>query len=73
MQAPFPDYPDLVAVTFSSLRFAIGPADSPGLTIEQIKSTWNYKNGRMAGVVLPRRVAAALLKENDREKAEAKK
>ena len=57
----------------TNAQFAIGTTDCPGLTVEQIKSTWNYKNGRMAGVVLPRRVAEALLKENDREKAEAKK
>jgi hypothetical protein len=23
------------------------------LTLEQIKSTWNYKNNRMTGIVLP--------------------
>ena len=43
-----------------------------GLTVEQIKSTWNYKNGRMAGVVLPKDIAEALQKEREAKK-EAKK
>lgn len=39
-----------------------------GLTAEQIKSTWNYKNGRMAGIVLPEKIADALLKEKELKK-----
>lgn len=31
-----------------------------GLTIDQIKSTWNYKHGRMARVALPQKIAEAL-------------
>lgn len=33
-----------------------------GLTVEQIKSTWNYKHSRMEGVILPQEVADALPK-----------
>ncbi len=36
---------------------------NPGLTIEQIKATWNYKQGRMAGVKLPKDIADALSAE----------
>jgi len=44
------------------------------LTPAQIKSTWNYKNGRMAGVELPDELADALkaeekLRRNGKEKA----
>lgn len=35
-----------------------------GLTVGQIKSTWNYKHGRMEGVVLPDEIAEALKKES---------
>jgi len=43
------------------------------LTLAQIKSTWNYKHGRMEGVELPDELADALkaeekLKRNDKEK-----
>ena len=34
-----------------------------GLTLDQIKSTWNYRKKRMAGVVLPKELADALLAE----------
>jgi len=37
------------------------------LTLDQIKSTWNYKAGRMAGIVLPQELQEAI----DAEKAEA--
>jgi uncharacterized protein YjbI with pentapeptide repeats len=33
---------------------------SKGLTVEQIKSTWNYRNGRMDGVVLPKSIVDKL-------------
>ena len=36
------------------------------LTLEQIKSTWNYKSGRMAGIGLPNEIKKAI----DAEKAE---
>lgn len=38
-----------------------------GLTVDQIKSTWNYKHGRMEGVVLPREITEALKKEPTEE------
>jgi len=37
--------------------------DFSGLTAPQIQSTWNYKHRRMAGIVLPKDIAAALLRE----------
>jgi uncharacterized protein YjbI with pentapeptide repeats len=43
-----------------------------GLTVAQIKSTWNYKHGRMAGVVLPKELAEALQKEKVSEKKPTK-
>jgi hypothetical protein len=36
---------------------------STGLSLTQIKSTWNYKHGRMQGVKLPEELAAALESE----------
>ena len=38
-----------------------------GLTLDQIKSTWNYKNNRMEGIVLPKEIAAALEMERKAE------
>jgi len=35
------------------------------LTVEQIQSTWNYKHGRMEGVELFGKVAAALAEEGE--------
>jgi uncharacterized protein YjbI with pentapeptide repeats len=35
-----------------------------GLTLAQIKSTWNFKHGRMAGVTLPASLAEALARES---------
>jgi uncharacterized protein YjbI with pentapeptide repeats len=35
-------------------------APNTGLTAEQIKSTWNYKHGRMGGIQLPDAIANAL-------------
>jgi uncharacterized protein YjbI with pentapeptide repeats len=37
--------------------------DPTGLTLGQIKSTWNYKNRRMEGIVLPKELADALSAE----------
>jgi hypothetical protein len=34
--------------------------NNTGLAIDQIKSTWNYKHGRMARVALPQEIAEAL-------------
>jgi len=39
------------------------PVTTTGLTLDQIKSTWNYKHGRMAGIQLPEELAKALEKE----------
>jgi len=39
------------------------PVTTTGLTLDQIKSTWNYKHGRMAGIRLPVELAKALAKE----------
>ncbi len=36
---------------------------SQGLTIDQIKSTWNYKSGNMQGIELPREIKYILDKE----------
>ncbi|MCL4192239.1 MAG: pentapeptide repeat-containing protein, partial [Thermoguttaceae bacterium] len=38
-------------------------SESAGLTVEQIKSTWNYKQGRMEGIILPEDVAQVLAAE----------
>jgi uncharacterized protein YjbI with pentapeptide repeats len=43
------------------------PAESHELTIEQIKSTWNYKHRHMQGIRLPDEIAAALAEEGGRE------
>ena len=34
--------------------------DLNGLTLENVKSTWNYKHGRMEGIVLPAEIQKAL-------------
>jgi uncharacterized protein YjbI with pentapeptide repeats len=38
--------------------------DTKGLTAEQIKSTWNYKNRRMQTVTLPKSLADAIEQTN---------
>lgn len=38
-----------------------------GLTLDQIKSTWNYKHNRMEGITLPKELAAALELERTAE------
>jgi len=38
------------------------------LTPAQIKSTWNYKHGRMAGIRLPEKLAKALKEEEEKRK-----
>ncbi len=35
------------------------------LTVEQIKSTWNYKHGRMDGIELPSKLTTALAEEGE--------
>jgi len=37
-----------------------------GLTVDQIKSTWNYKNNRMNGITLPKEIATALQSRGNR-------
>jgi len=39
-----------------------------GLTLAQIKSTWNYKTGNMAGIKLPKEIQAALDAEQKAKK-----
>ncbi len=39
-----------------------------GLTLSQIKSTWNYKNNRMEGIILPNDIIAAIEMEKQTEK-----
>jgi uncharacterized protein YjbI with pentapeptide repeats len=42
-----------------------------GLTVAQIKSTWNYKNGKMKGIILPPDIQKALdeeMKQKDKNK-----
>lgn len=48
-------------VNFAKNRFV----PSIDLTVEQVKSTWNYKQGRMAGIVLPEELAEALRQEQE--------
>lgn len=50
--------------------FADRPDGQPGVTVEQIKSTWNYKNGRMDGIILPKAVADALAREAAKHEGE---
>lgn len=57
----------------TNMDFTATSTNNRGLTVEQIKSTWNYKHGRMAGVVLPKELADALQKETVLEKKEPKK
>ncbi|MEA1950603.1 MAG: pentapeptide repeat-containing protein [Planctomycetota bacterium] len=44
-----------------------------GLTIGQIKSTWNYKHDRMEGITLPKDIAAVLDKERETKADKSKK
>jgi len=58
---------NLENTVISGVSFAAGRNDeidqSKGLTVDQIKSTWNYKHGRMKGIRLPDELAAALAEE----------
>lgn len=56
----------------TNMDFAVTSANNRGLTVEQIKSTWNYKHGRMAGVVLPKELAEALQKEKASDKKDVR-
>ena len=39
--------------------------DFKGLTLENVKSTWNYKHGRMEGIKLPEEIQKALDAEKE--------
>ena len=52
---------------FSSFR-----KQNLGLTLAQIKSTWNYKHNRMEGITLPKDIADALEKERKPKAGSAK-
>ena len=45
-------------------------ADCRNLTLEQIKQTWNYKNGRMKGIIVSKVVKSVLDAEKAAEKPE---
>ena len=48
----------ITGADFVTFRYRDDP--TKGLTADQIKSTWNYKHGRMEGIQLPEAVAKAL-------------
>ncbi len=52
-------------VKLTSARFVTGKsvAESDRLTLEQIKSTWNYQHGRMEGIKFREEFAEALREE----------
>lgn len=54
---------DFTDAVISGVDFAHRREASAGLTVEQIKSTWNYKQGRMEGIILPEDVAQVLAAE----------
>jgi len=54
---------DFTDAVITGASFAHPYPASTGLTAEQIRSTWNFKNGRMEGIVLPPDVARALAAE----------
>ena len=41
--------------------------ETVGLTVDQVKSTWNYKHDRMEGVRLPEEIANGLERERTSE------
>jgi uncharacterized protein YjbI with pentapeptide repeats len=43
------------------------PYGSGGITVDNIKSTWNYKHGRMEGIILPHAIQAALDAEKEKQ------
>lgn len=66
---------DLTGCTFSRCNFSGATLEdavvtgldvsqgNAGITPDQIKSTWNYKHGRMEGIRLPKHIADALMDE----------
>ena len=57
-------------VTFSGFDIR---NNTPGLTLDQIKSTWNYKHNRMEGITFPKEIADSLEKERKPKADSAKK
>jgi uncharacterized protein YjbI with pentapeptide repeats len=56
------DFEDAI-ITNASFEKGEAIAESDQLTVEQVKSTWNYKQGRMEGIRLPEELAEALKRE----------
>ena len=54
------DFTDAVITAADFVTFRYRDDPTKGLTADQIKSTWNYKHGRMEGIQLPEAVAKAL-------------
>jgi uncharacterized protein YjbI with pentapeptide repeats len=52
-------------LTANYIRRDQSSAEWDGLTSAQIKSTWNYKHGRMEGIRLPEGIAEALRRESE--------
>ena len=48
------------AVITGAHFFNVPFGSNVGLTAEQIRTTWNYKNDRMQGIVLPKEIADSL-------------
>ncbi len=46
------------------------PPGCKGLTMDQVRSTWNYKHGRMEGIRLPDKLAEALKREESANASE---
>ncbi|PHS11495.1 MAG: hypothetical protein COA78_09685 [Blastopirellula sp.] len=59
---------NLTDAVISNCKFSEPTGIETGLTIKQIKSTWNYKNNRMAGIKFPEELAKALEAERAKEK-----
>ncbi len=53
----------ITGADFVTFRYRRDP--TKGLTADQIKSTWNYKHGRMEGIRLPPEIAQALRSEKE--------
>jgi len=56
---------DFTGAVITGADFAYRRQPNTGLTADQIKSTWNYKHGRMEGIQLPPGIAEALRSEKD--------
>ncbi len=52
----------------TNVYFRHGSPKPTGLTVDQIKSTWNYKHNRMEGITLPDHIAKALQQEQQVDK-----